>query len=146
MDNLKSNKMVAGNIPNYLYFSCVLWFLWKWRCKKVFDTSFHTPPTPHLIINDFAKSWLDANFATIGRDSIPLQIVWMAPTDNWVKLNIDGSCDIDSGRITTGGVLRNHQKKWLRGGFVLNMGISGILEAELWGILEGLRMSWNSGF
>ena len=48
-------------------------------------------------------------------------------------------------KISAGGVVRDHMKKWLVG-FALNKGIGNVLEAELWGILEGLNLVWKAGY
>ncbi|KAK3198039.1 hypothetical protein Dsin_021454 [Dipteronia sinensis] len=117
---------------------CVLWYLWKWRCNKVFDPNASTPQSPHLIINMFAKDWLTANFADPSRDVALLPITWLEPNENWVKLNIDRSRNSESGIITAGGVLCNHWKSWLKG-FVLNKGIGSVIEAELWAFMKALR-------
>ena len=46
IDNLHNNKMVDGNTPTYLLFASVVWFLWKWRCKRAFDVDFSIPQAP----------------------------------------------------------------------------------------------------
>ena len=68
----------------------------------------------------------------------------MPPGIGWVKLNTDGSRDGNMETISAGGVLRNHQRTWLQG-FSLRKGSGSVLEAELWGMFEGLSMAWNSG-
>ncbi|KAK2649549.1 hypothetical protein Ddye_017038 [Dipteronia dyeriana] len=65
--------------------------------------------------------------------------------DEWVKINVDGSCDTNSGIITACGVLKDHLKNWLRG-FMLNKGVWSVLEAELWGLFKGLTIAWNAGY
>ncbi|KAK2654289.1 hypothetical protein Ddye_014145 [Dipteronia dyeriana] len=49
------------------------------------------------------------------------------------------------GTIAAGGVVRDHKKNWMVG-FALNKGTGSVLEAELWGILEGLKLLWKKGF
>jgi hypothetical protein len=61
--NLNDTTKVAGNIPSFLIFSLTLWFLWKWRCSKVFDINFVAPQSPYLIINQYAKDWWSANYS-----------------------------------------------------------------------------------
>lgn len=91
------------------------------------------------------KEWLDANDIGSGKENKYIPIIWLCPSEGWVKLNVDGSCDKDSGTITAGGVLRNHLKGWVTG-FVLNKDVGSVLEAELWGLFEGLSLAWSSGF
>ncbi|KAK0586219.1 hypothetical protein LWI29_003005 [Acer saccharum] len=71
VDNLQSGKLTDDNLPNYLHFSNMLWFLWKWRCNKVFNPNSSTPHSPQLIINKFAKDWMDENFVASSRDVGP---------------------------------------------------------------------------
>lgn len=80
----------------------------------MFYLIFSTPQSPNLVINMFAKDWLNANFSDNSRDVALLSIKWLKPNLNWVKLNIDGSRNPISGTISTSGVLRNHLKAWLR--------------------------------
>ncbi|KAL5840215.1 hypothetical protein ACOSQ4_012823 [Xanthoceras sorbifolium] len=61
-----------------------------------------------------------------------------------VKVNVDGSRRCDSGAITAGGVARNSEKVWLAG-FVVKKGVGSALCAELWAILEGLKLAWSLG-
>lgn len=46
--------------------------------------------------------------------------------------------------IGYGGVLRDHQGFWI-GGFSTNMGLRKVLEAELWGLFLGLKMTLDKG-
>ena len=144
-DNMQEGKIGPGNLPHYLVFTYVLWFIWKWRCNQVFDNDFVFPQLPHVVIFGAVKEWPDANVVgtCMGKRYIP--VVWMPPTEEWVKLNVDGSCDQASGKITAGGVLRNHLTEWLTG-FVMNKGVGNALKAELWGIFEGISLAWRSGF
>ncbi|KAK8596694.1 hypothetical protein V6N12_065174 [Hibiscus sabdariffa] len=50
---------------------------------------------------------------------------------------VDGVCHL-------WGVLRNHVGDWLLG-FYRRVGVCSVLEAELWGIAEGLRLPWDAG-
>ncbi|KAL5777521.1 hypothetical protein ACOSP7_010447 [Xanthoceras sorbifolium] len=70
------------------------------------------------------------------KNSISL-LSWTPPSIGWLKVNVDGSAA--NGIISTGGVIRDHKKNWVRG-FSINIGGGSILEAELWGVLEGLKM------
>ncbi|KAI9186180.1 hypothetical protein LWI28_014484 [Acer negundo] len=91
---------MTEGLPHYLQFSCVVWFLWKWRCNKVFDHNYSVPQSLAVVINMLAKEWLKANFSTNERDEILMSIRWMKPNVDWVKLNVDGSRNSISGMIT----------------------------------------------
>ncbi|KAL5738336.1 hypothetical protein ACOSP7_031097 [Xanthoceras sorbifolium] len=62
----------------------------------------------------------------------------------WVKLNVNGSRN-SLGCIAGGGVIRDSNGQWI-GGFISNKGIGNVLEAELWGMAEGLFYAWQAGF
>ncbi|KAL5817622.1 hypothetical protein ACOSQ3_026000 [Xanthoceras sorbifolium] len=47
--------------------------------------------------------------------------------------------------ISSGGVIRDAQKNWL-GGFAINKGRGNVLEAEIWGIFEGIKLVWETGY
>ncbi|KAK2661945.1 hypothetical protein Ddye_000519 [Dipteronia dyeriana] len=44
-----------------------------------------------------------------------------------------------------GEAIRDHNKNWL-GGFSLNKGVGSVIEAELWGIFEGLKLAWEARY
>ncbi|KAK3193441.1 hypothetical protein Dsin_024751 [Dipteronia sinensis] len=146
MQNLKNNRLVFGKVAGYLLFAVSLWFIWKWRCKEIFDPNFRFPPYPGLIIKRFLDNWLNANYADSKKvDLNPCYIAWSPPLEGWVKLNVDGSLNPNSGSIAAGGVIRDHKKNWLCG-FAVKRGIGSVVEAELWGLLEGLKIALKAGF
>ena len=98
-----------------------------------------------MIINIFIEDWLSTNQVGHSRDVSIIQVAWLPPGDDWVKLNTDGSRDGNMDTIAAGGVLRNNRKMWLQG-FSLRKGSGSVLEAELWGMYEGLSMAWKSGY
>ncbi|KAK3229436.1 hypothetical protein Dsin_001317 [Dipteronia sinensis] len=117
-----------------------LWFIWKWRCNSIFDPEFKLPSCPGLIIKRYLVSWMNANYECT--PDIVLNtclIAWSPSLMDLIKLNVDGNMIPESGFITAGGVLRDHKKNWL-GGFTLKKGIGSVLEAELWGLFEGLQI------
>ncbi|MBA0763079.1 hypothetical protein Gotri_012596 [Gossypium trilobum] len=58
---------------------------------------------------------------------------------DWVCLRTDGSIKIDEGFAATGGFVRDHNGRWIVG-FSKYLGNCTVMEAELWGILEGLNI------
>ncbi|KAL4319026.1 hypothetical protein GQ457_18G004090 [Hibiscus cannabinus] len=67
---------------------------------------------------------------------------WQPPSFGWYKLNTDDSCLTDSGVTSYGGVLRSADGDWFCG-FNRFVGCCSIIEAELWGVLEGLSLAWS---
>ena len=94
----------------------------------------------------FREEWLDAN-SDVENETVRVNrnISWSPPPHEWVKLNVDGSLSLETGAISAGGVIRDANKNWLVG-FALNKGVGSVLEAEIWGILEGLKLAWSTGF
>ena len=59
-------------------------------------------------------------------------------------INIDGSVLSDSGAASAGGLLRNNKGEWIRG-FLINIGLTDSLNAELWGVRQGLKVARELG-
>ncbi|CAJ2661468.1 unnamed protein product [Trifolium pratense] len=71
------------------------------------------------------------------RDDCPL--AWQAPSVSWIRLNTDGAAKV--GAIAgCGGVLRGNNVEWIFG-FSKNIGICSAYVAELWGVLECLKLA-----
>lgn len=61
-------------------------------------------------------------------------------------LNTDGSLPSTVDSIAYGGDLIRNSLDLCRVGFMANFGETSVLRAELWVILQGLQLSWDSGF
>ncbi|KAL5815196.1 hypothetical protein ACOSQ4_025837 [Xanthoceras sorbifolium] len=121
--NLKNKNLFNGS-PMCVYFAFTIWFIWKWRCKSIFDPNFKLHPGPH--IPTFGAKYVEG--------SVNRFISWCPPPSSWLKLNVDDSrsplvC------LAASGAIRDNSGQWL-GGFILHKGISNTLEAELWGMVE----------
>ncbi|KAK5818964.1 hypothetical protein PVK06_023918 [Gossypium arboreum] len=60
-------------------------------------------------------------------------------SEEQVHLFIDGAVQLDSGLVAAGGVLRDKEGQWIIG-FHRFLGKCSVFNAELWGILEGLKL------
>lgn len=69
----------------------------------------------------------------------------MASEIGWIKLNVDGSCNRALASVACGGVLRDHQGRWLRG-FSSFEGDGDAHMAELLVVVQGLRIAWQSWY
>ncbi|KAK6942293.1 Ribonuclease H domain [Dillenia turbinata] len=69
---------------------------------------------------------------------------WVPPLGNIVKLNTDDSILQAFGHTAVGGLLRNARGDWIAD-FSINVGISSVIVAELWGVIEGLRLARRRG-
>ncbi|VVA35374.1 PREDICTED: ribonuclease [Prunus dulcis] len=146
LHNLNSRRFVVHGLPWYLVFAIFLLFIWKWRCKVVFDQKFLLHADPHLLIYQYAFEWFSAcnPMAILPERSVVL-LHWMAPLPGVCKVNTDGSRINSSGLIGAGGLLRDSCGNWIKG-FSVNLGYGSVIEAELWGIFWGLSMAWDAGF
>ncbi|XP_021826059.1 uncharacterized protein LOC110766949 [Prunus avium] len=144
--NLKNKRKVFHGLPWHLIFTLTLWFIWKWRCKGVFDQNFTLHAEPRQIILQYANEWYAANKPFFGTSIHALtQLSWNSPNPGSCKINSDGSRNNTTGHIGAAGVLRDTNGGWLKG-YSVNLGIGSVLEAELWGIFWGLSLAWDSGF
>ncbi|KAK9035794.1 hypothetical protein V6N11_077823 [Hibiscus sabdariffa] len=82
--------------------------------------------------------------AGAGRVATGVAVRWTKPPFGWHKLNSDGAIDGRDGVASCGGLIRDDGGSWLVG-FSKRIGICSILEAELWGIYEGLLAAWSIG-
>ncbi|MBA0645374.1 hypothetical protein Goklo_013487 [Gossypium klotzschianum] len=64
-------------------------------------------------------------------------ICWQSPPSDWCKLNTNGSRHSITSRAFAGGLLRDHQGKWVIG-YSRNIHICPVLDAKLWVIMDGL--------
>ncbi|KAL5810932.1 hypothetical protein ACOSQ4_027500 [Xanthoceras sorbifolium] len=124
----------------------VLWYLLKWIYCKVFEESFCISLDSNKVIVRTVKEWMDnCKKEDANIDKRCYQIAWQPPLNNWVKVNVDGSRIGDDGFIATGVVIIDSSKNWLKG-FTVKKGYGSVLEAEMWGIFEGLKLAWDTGF
>ncbi|KAE8678718.1 hypothetical protein F3Y22_tig00111402pilonHSYRG00150 [Hibiscus syriacus] len=132
-----------------LLFGSILWLIWKGRNRRIFDLEY--------IENDFvlvrgrrlsreASSALDSALSLAQSSRLLLNTFdpWIPPPLNWCKVNTDGSRKIGDIFATCGGVIRSSNGGWMIG-FSKAIDICSIVEAELWGIHEGLSMLGNLG-
>ncbi|KAL4280940.1 hypothetical protein GQ457_03G011290 [Hibiscus cannabinus] len=70
---------------------------------------------------------------------------WTVPHCHWIKVNTDGARNTGSGLTACGGVGRDSEGNWCFG-FSRALGLCSVLEAELWGVYEGLATAWSLGY
>ncbi|KAK3222988.1 hypothetical protein Dsin_010013 [Dipteronia sinensis] len=133
-----------GRFLNYLLFVVALWFIWKWRCEHILNPNFKHPNCPRKVILKFVEDCWNANYDLDKKVEEKICfLAWNPPAQDWIKLNVDGSMSLVLGSITAGGVIMDHKRNWLDG-FSLNKGVGSVIEVELWGIFEGLKIAWKT--
>ncbi|KAF7830690.1 putative glycerophosphodiester phosphodiesterase, protein kinase RLK-Pelle-LRK10L-2 family [Senna tora] len=95
--------------------------------------------------NEISNIWKgkDSKHLSNGRVGGEKSVTWVPPESSWYKVNVDGSVKVD-GSASCGGVIRDCSGTWQKG-FVFNIGVCGVVESELWGILKGLEVAWSHG-
>ncbi|KAH9768779.1 putative ribonuclease H protein [Citrus sinensis] len=129
-----------------LTFGVVIWRLWFWRNKVVFN---HDKWESDRIMLDISSRVVEIQRCCIssfnaGKRRVEKWIRWSSPTWPWVKLNTDGARK-DSGVAGAGGLVRDYRGVW-QIGFCINLGACSVLTAELWGLYHGLCMASQRGF
>ena len=71
-------------------------------------------------------------------------IRWERPSNGWWKMNVDEAASCASGRAGAGDILRDSQGRW-KAYFTVSTRLINNMTADLWGILKGIEMAWNSG-
>lgn len=66
-------------------------------------------------------------------------------SQDWMNLFTDGAVARISGNASVGGVVRDRNGSWILG-FTHYLGRCSPLDAELWGILDGIFILLNKGF
>ena len=87
---------------------------------------------------------LNSNFHETGKKQLHY-ISWEKPNQGWVKLNVDGASKHNPGRASAGGLIRNEYGQCIVG-FSANLRHASNVAAELWAMLIGLQIAWNSGY
>ncbi|KAL4386440.1 hypothetical protein GQ457_09G009190 [Hibiscus cannabinus] len=69
---------------------------------------------------------------------------WVLPPRDWFKVNVDGARDHRTGLAACGGLIRDHEGRWVRD-FARSVGVCSPIESELWAVHEGLVQAWALG-
>lgn len=74
-----------------------------------------------------------------------IEVIWEAPSYNWIKCNTDGSALGTSGVAACGGIFRDKSAA-IVGCFSLNIGVSFALNAELMGAIVAIETAYARGW
>ncbi|KAL8141078.1 hypothetical protein V2J09_007099 [Rumex salicifolius] len=91
--------------PNEILFGVILWWLWKWRCNRVFDRSTPTAGVKEFLIQqarEFAAHCNRRKGENEGR-KVETAIGWSKPAQGWVSICTDGAKRNIDGGATAGG-------------------------------------------
>ncbi|KAH1063489.1 hypothetical protein J1N35_028476, partial [Gossypium stocksii] len=118
-------------------FGLLVWCLRKNRNLFTFQERFWSSRE----IIQTSISWANQLFSILkanvkGRSINPIE---RESFEDLIFLHTDGAVQLDSGNASFGGVVRDANRDWIFG-YSRHLGICSIFNAELWGILEGLRL------
>ncbi|KAF7824308.1 hypothetical protein G2W53_022452 [Senna tora] len=146
--NLTSHLSIEKGLNWNCFFSFAIWSIWKQRNESVFNevrnSAITLIPSIKAQYYEFMNVLSLKSIGSLNQNSLwRAPPIWSPPDTGWCKINVDGSFNEDSNNITCGGVIRDHEGKWIRG-FSKKLGKGCILLAEICGILEGLLLAWSN--
>ncbi|KAK2995370.1 hypothetical protein RJ640_029002 [Escallonia rubra] len=122
-----------------------VWLLWNWRNRRTFEEGFVDPTDPRRVIDSRAAEFVSCIILnTSSRRKETVLVHWSLPPWQWHKLNTDGSVKGHPGPAGAGGIIRDEYGAWVVG-FDSQYWVCDSLTAELWGILQGLKIAWDKG-
>ncbi|XP_061368484.1 uncharacterized protein LOC133311446 [Gastrolobium bilobum] len=128
----------------YEIFFVTCWLLWRWRNLLVHDDTFSWPEDPMskilIFLKDMKKSCSSEPFSQAQKEPISFIGCGNSMQKEAVKILVDGVVSLNTKTGACGGFLCNSKGEWISG-FSLNIGICTSLEAELWGIWQGLQLA-----
>ncbi|KAL4288301.1 hypothetical protein AHAS_Ahas19G0272500 [Arachis hypogaea] len=145
--NLSTELGRSNQIDWITQFVVTCWWLWRWRNKEIFMPGFTRSNDPCSFICNQAISIRNAPYKLYTgeyREKVERQISWSCPPTNWIKLNSDGASCGNPGTASYGGLLRDEMGHWVAG-YYSNLRICSAFQAEIWGLLHGLKTAWELG-
>ena len=74
------------------------------------------------------------------KTSETMLVKWLSPPDGWFTLNFDGAAKGNPGNAGVGGLIQDSLGRWVQG-YYIGLGITTSVNAELRGLLEGLKLA-----
>lgn len=134
-------SQLGGN--RAVLFAVISWFIWKVRNIAVFEDVTWEPWLIQSKIHSLCSVIHQAYRSTKSSKQNRL-VVWKHPTEEFVKLNVDGSSLGNPGHLGFGGIIRNFDGAWMMG-FSGYCGFTTNISAELFAIAHGLACAWDGG-
>ncbi|KAF7821162.1 putative ribonuclease h protein [Senna tora] len=140
--NANSLTVKSLGVSHGAYFIFGIWEIWKARNTLIFENKafdrilvgkkarYQVIEYTHLILQVSQPTYINQ-----------ILIRWKASSNGWWKLN-NGSCQGDPKLIVGGGVIRDSNENWVQG-FAKFVGAENSPMAELWVIIESLKMAWQ---
>ncbi|GLT56367.1 hypothetical protein SLA2020_294110 [Shorea laevis] len=124
-----------------MLFLALLWYIWKSRNALIFEDK-RLPP--QIVLQQATSLAMNTRLALAtqisSRPRVSRWVRWYPPDIPFFKLNTDGAMNHATTKASAGGLIRDHEGRWVHG-FSLGIGYQSSFMAELWGCREGLRMA-----
>ncbi|BFG40875.1 hypothetical protein CerSpe_271490 [Prunus speciosa] len=124
--------------------SFLLWFIWKARCRFIFDGCKPEPIHVLQMANSAARDFLEACLPSISigitnREVLPAQPLWSPPRLGWYKVNSDGAWK--SNKAAGLGVIIRNSEGAFCGGLAEGKVCQSALATEADAVLSGLNLA-----
>ena len=142
------SKLPLADLTQFIF---VWWHVWSFRNKVIFSNESTSFMQGSFIINSFVKNWDKASGARTEELHVHLlpttakklrpcsgpNLIWAPPSDNFCKLNFDGS-KVANGQASYGSVIRNNLGEVLMASVKALGDCHNIILAEAMGMYEGI--------
>ncbi|XP_074363255.1 uncharacterized protein LOC141703719 [Apium graveolens] len=136
-------KITALNSKDLSKVCMVLWGIWHWRNKKIWNEKVVSPGFAMDSSLKVYLEWVEArkgidrtqHASTIRAKS---ETKWKKPEFGFVKINVDASVFIGAPTFTIGMVVRDHNGEFFSGKTMCLPEVESVFEAETIGIREAL--------
>ena len=131
-------------IPWKVLFPLGVWHLWLHRNQFIFKTGKVDRLWFKKSIKDCIEFFSVGLNAKMHKAKSVVVVGWEKPPVGWAKLNSDGSAFGNPRRADRGGVIRDHNGKWIIG-YAWSLGCTNNCMAELWALRDGLLLARDMG-
>ncbi|KAF7843744.1 putative ribonuclease H protein At1g65750 family [Senna tora] len=130
-------------------FGVTLWYIWIQRNESIFSNNNSSADILLPKVTYVTKEFYEANhipkILSLPRSDNTAPLKWTAPTQDWIKVNVDGSCYDNQGSIACGGLCRDYASHFLKG-FMRKLGRGNPFAAETWAVFHGVDYAWKSRY
>ena len=141
---LCSRNIQANGLPWCFIFPFAVWWLWKHRNKIVFENCLANPKLYLSCIQAVREYFYCVSKTQKTKRNIAVQVRWFRPPIDWFKLNSDGATLGNPSKAGGGGLIRDHQGKWVEG-YMRHIGFASSIIAEFWALKDGLLLASQLG-
>lgn len=139
-------KLTDAPVDEVVKVCVVLWGIWYWRNKKVWENRVVSPELAMEGSFRLVKDWKEARGSRVlGSQNSSTRIQrqacsWFPPVEGVLKVNVDASVFPDSDFFSVGMLIRDHKGVFVAGRVIRLPAPTSVFEAEIVGVKEAL--SW----